>query len=506
MPRFKPVHQGLLMLPVDFDKQVQPGSFEYALCHLVDHKLDLEGLRSRIKNDDGGAPAYDPAVLLKIVLLSYSRGIISSRKMETACRDNVLFMAVSGDSQPHSTTLAAFVSQLGDEAAKLFAQVLWLCDAQGLIGREMFAIDGVKLLANASKARSGKRADFVRQLDKLEKQAKRMVEAHREADAQPDDEARRDARKLERIEQQAEQKRRWLQDHPKDKPGAKGRTVMSNLTDNDSAKMATDKGVIQGYTGVAAVDAKHQVIIDAQAFGTGSEQALLAPVVDATEPYRNATTVITADAGYHSKAGLEHLEQAGVPAFIADNGYRQRDPRYAGQEHHRAKEDPLHDKSTKTAKVTLFGQDDFILDRQAGTCTCPAGKSLYSNGSNCVINGLMAIKFRGTVRDCQACGLRDQCLRKPDKTKVRQVAFFSGKAPTDKPNLIERMKQRIDSALGKLMIAKRFATVEPVFANLRHNKGLKRFTLRGTTKVDGQWKLYALMHNIEKLAGNGYAV
>ncbi|RRR98807.1 transposase, partial [Aquabacterium soli] len=149
----------------------------------------------------------------------------SSRKMEAACRDNVLFMAVSGDSQPHSTTLAAFVSQLGDEAAKLFAQVLWLCDAQGLIGREMFAIDGVKLPANASKARSGKRADFVRQLDKLEKQAQRMVEAHRQADAQSDDQARRDARKLERIEQQAEQMRRWLQDHPKDKPGAKGRTV-----------------------------------------------------------------------------------------------------------------------------------------------------------------------------------------------------------------------------------------------------------------------------------------
>lgn len=61
--------------------------------------------------------------------------------------------------------------------------MLWLCDAQGLIGREMFAIDGVKLPANASKARSGKRADFVRQLDKLEKQAKCMVEAHREADA-----------------------------------------------------------------------------------------------------------------------------------------------------------------------------------------------------------------------------------------------------------------------------------------------------------------------------------
>lgn len=171
------------MLPVDFDKQVKPGRFEHALCHLVDHKLDLEGLRNRIKNDDGGAPAYDPAVLLKIVLLSYSRGIISSRKMEAACRDNVLFMAVSGDSQPHSTTLAAFVSQLGDEAAKLFAQVLWLCDAQGLIGREMFAIDGVKLSANASKRKSGTRADFVRRLSKLERlqQQAKMAKPHQAA-------------------------------------------------------------------------------------------------------------------------------------------------------------------------------------------------------------------------------------------------------------------------------------------------------------------------------------
>jgi transposase len=505
MARFKPVHRGLLMLPVDFDKQVQPGSFEHALCHLVDHKLDLQGLRGRIHNDDGGAPAYDPAVLLKIVLLAYSRGIISSRKMEAACRDNVLFMAVSGDSQPHSTTLAAFVSQLGDEAAKLFAQVLWLCDAQGLIGREMFAIDGVKLPANASKARSGTRADFQRQLGKLEQQAQRMVAAHRQADTRPDDQTKRDARKLERIEQQAEQMRRWLQDHPKDRQGAKGRTVLSNLTDNESAKMATDKGVIQGYTGVAAVDAKHQVIVDAQAFGTGSEQGLLAAVVDATAPYRDADTVITADAGYHSKAGLAHLDQAGIQAFIADNGYRQRDPRYAGQEHHRAKDDPLYDKTKKACKVKLFGPDDFHLDKDTGVCICPAGKRLYGNGSNCVINGLMAIKFQGAARDCMACELRQRCLRTPDKTRTRQVAFFTGKAPSDKPDLIERMKQRIDSALGKLMIAKRFATVEPVFANLRHNKGLRRFTLRGTTKVDGQWKLYALMHNIEKLSGSGYA-
>lgn len=79
MPRFKPVHRGLKLLPVDFDRQVQPGTFEFALCHLVDTTLDLIAFHARYANDEVGAPAFDPAVLLKIVLLAYSRGLVSSR-------------------------------------------------------------------------------------------------------------------------------------------------------------------------------------------------------------------------------------------------------------------------------------------------------------------------------------------------------------------------------------------------------------------------------------------
>ncbi len=67
----------------------------------------------------------------------------------------------------------------------------------------------------------------------------------------------------------------------------------------------------------------------------------------------------------------------------------------------------------------------------------------------------------------------------------------------------ERMKQAIDSERGRRLYGGRFATVEPVFANIRHNKGLNRFTLRGQRKVDTQWKLYCLVHNIEKLAHHG---
>ena len=97
-----------------------------------------------------------------------------------------------------------------------------------------------------------------------------------------------------------------------------------------------------------------------------------------------------------------------------------------------------------------------------------------------------------------------ECLRKPATTKTRQVSFFYGKTSGGKVSYIELMKRAIDSERGRRLYGGRFATVEPVFANLRHNKGLDRFTLRGQKKVDTQWKLFCLVHNIEKLAHHGY--
>ena len=507
MARYKPVHKGLKMLAVDFDRQVLPGSFEHALCHLVDHELDLAPFHARYQNDDNGAPAFDPAALLKIVLLAYSRGVISSRKMEAACCENMLFIAVSGDSQPHFTTLAAFVSNLGDTVAALFAQVLVVCDRQGLIGREMFAIDGVKLPSNASKAKSGTRKDYQRQLTKMQAAAKKIVDQHRQADTAPSDAAvaQREAKKLARLQREAQQLRDWLDKNKTDRTGAKGKVRLSNRTDNESAKMATSKGVIQGYTGVAAVDEKNQIIIEAQAHGTGSEQELLLPVVTATAPYRIPSTVIAADSGYHSSANVTALAQQQIDACLPDNGYRKRDARYADQGRHKSKPDPLWDKSpSQKKKASCFTPSEFKLADDHSHCVCPAGKRLYRNGANCTINGYVAMKFAGAQQDCVPCTRRKECLRTPDKTKNRQVSFFQGRRV---PNLhVEQMKAKVDSDVGRNTITRRFATVEPVFGNLRGNKRLDRFTLRGKTKVDGQWKLYCLMHNIEKLAHHGYAV
>lgn len=513
MANFKPVDMSPRFLAVVLEQQLQPGTFEHALHVLIESEFDLSVLHSRYINDDTGAPAYHPAVLLKIVLLAYSRGIISSRAIERACRENVLFMAISGDTQPAYTTIASFIRHLGDQIAAIFTEVILVCDRQGLIGRDMFAIDGVKLPSNASKARSGTHDELAHQAEGIERRVKQMIQAHRQQDRQSghrQEEAqhRAEQQRIHALQAEAQSIREFLRTHQRrtGHPSGKGPERKSNVTDNDSAKMATAKGVIQGYTGAAAVDATCQIIVAAQAHGSGSEQGLLMPMVERAAPFATAATLMTADAGYHSEANLKQLHDRGIQALIADGLMRRRDARFKDQARHKVKPDPLHDKKPAIKPETSgkFRPADFQYDAATQTCVCPAGKTLYSNGTNCTANGRSYRKFTGARRDCEPCELRQMCLRTPDKTPVRQVAIFHQAQASPLP-YTEAMKRRIDSREGRMLYGRRMATVEPVFGNLRYNKRLDRFTLRGQGKVDTQWKLYCMVHNIEKLAHHGYA-
>lgn len=115
-----------------------------------------------------------------------------------------------------------------------------------------------------------------------------------------------------------------------------------------------------------------------------------------------------------------------------------------------------------------------------------------------VVKGITFHRFKATVRECEPCELREQCLRKPQQTRVRQVSInLNRPKPIDAMAL---MRQAIDSPAGRSIYGRRIGTVEPVFANLRYNKRLSRFTLRGRCKVKTQWRLYCLVNNIETIA------
>lgn len=112
MKRYKgySYEQGTIVT-VLFKKQIVPGTFENTLHHLIDSELDLSTFDARYRNDKEGAPAYDPRILLKIIIFAYSRGIFTSREITQACNEQVMFMALSACICPHFTTIANFISQ-----------------------------------------------------------------------------------------------------------------------------------------------------------------------------------------------------------------------------------------------------------------------------------------------------------------------------------------------------------------------------------------------------------
>jgi len=235
MARYRPVDMSPRLLPVVLVEQLVPGTFADAVYRLVD-VLHLSAFDAHYCNDTTGAPAHSPMMLLKAVLLAYSQGIVSSRRIERVCRENVLFIAITGDSAPHFTTIADFVSRSRDAIAAVFAQVLAVLDKEGLIGREMFAIDGVKLPSNASKYRSGTRAEFMERAQKLEASAQQMLARHRSNDEVGAERIEEKvASRIRRMTRKAAKIRDWLAANPDDRIGASGNVCKSNLTDNDSA-------------------------------------------------------------------------------------------------------------------------------------------------------------------------------------------------------------------------------------------------------------------------------
>ena len=143
----------------------------------------------------------------------------------------------------------------------------------------------------------------------------------------------------------------------------------------------------------------------------------------------------------------------------------------------------MHDKSGAAKKaLPLFAPSDFTYDADVRTVVCPAGKSLYRKGASHVTNGYVGEHVRGAKRDGAPCTLRDQCLRTPTPTVVRNVAFFRGREDAETETHTMRMQQRLDAPEGREQYGQRFATVEPVFANVRYNKRLDRFSLRAGRK------------------------
>jgi len=250
-------------------------------------------------------------------------------------------------------------------------------------------------------------------------------------------------------------------------------------------------------------DEKHQVVVATECFGVGPDQSLLKPMIENIkanlgEDVFKKDTLLTADTGYSSEANMAYVFNEQIDAVIPDTQFRQRDPLIKDSES--VKKHKAHRQKTRkdTSKIKKgYSSDQFILHRESTTCICPNGHEMMYQGDQFEINHKRYMRFKSYLKHCRVCPLQKACMKKPIKEHGRQVSFLV--EGLENTNYLDLMKKKIDSEQGKRDYAKRMWTIEPVFANITSNKGMKKLTLRGKAKVSCQWMLCCIVHNLEKL-------
>jgi transposase len=500
MAKFKPLNENqLVMLPISLQNQLVPGTLEHTISELVDKHLDLSVFEERYNNDETGATAIHPKILLKVILLAYARGMISSRQIERACQENILFIALSYGYAPDHSTIASFISSMQSEIETLFCNILLVCEELGLLDGTHFSLDGVKLSANVSKEWSGTFEELKNKRTKLQEKLQRVMVEHAQADQQPKIELERQKKRERRFQLQVERLNQFLQEQ-KPKLGSEGKEIQSNVIDNESVKMPTSHGVLQGYNAQALVDSKHQVILAAEVFSSQDHENLKPMLAGAKknviaigkdETYFQGKQ-LTADSNYHSLKSLTICKEEQIDAYIPDLQFRKRDPRFAEQERF---QDGVHGRQRPAAKPGLFTAADFSFDPGKQVYVCPQGKQLTCHARNQTNRYRTYDVYHARVEDCAACSVKARCLSKTTTSR----RYLSIPAATQPLNLIDEMKAKIDTQQGKQIYARRLGIVEPVFANICVQKRMHRFTLRTKLKVNVQWGLFALVHNIGKI-------
>jgi len=411
------------------------------------------------------------------------------------------------DTEPDHDTIATFISTNSEAVKDLFSQVLLKCSELKLITGEMFAIDGCKLPSNASKEWSGKISDLKKKKGDLEKLLLRIIHQHKELDhsikakeiQEPfrktlGEDKERHERHVKRIKAKLQKINQFLSTS-EPKVGPSGQEVQSNITDNESARIKGPHGYIQGYNGIAIADSGNQVIVAAEAIGSGAESGCLPGMLDNLETNMRKVTkkkqpleksLVLGDTGYFSEENLQETKKRNIEVLIPDPQFRKRDPGF---------DDRKKYKDTNVKKY--FDVDDFTYNKKEDCYICPAGKVLpYKCEVEFKARGTSGKQYRSKKSVCSICELKGQCInRKEGKGEFRAIFIMHKRY---KENLSEKMRKKIDNPAYRELYSRRMQIIEPVFANMTYCKGMDKFTLRTKKKVNIQWQLYCIVHNLWK--------
>ena len=456
--------QGFL-LPPSLDEFV-PENHEARIINDVVETIDLWPLLA--KYEGGGAPAYHPAMMLKVIIYAYSQEIYSSRSIAQELKTDTAFMFLSGLQSPDFRTICLFRAEHADVLPNLFVEVVRLCASLGMVGLGHIAFDGTKLKANASVRQTRDRDGLEKEIEHIKEQMEEMIQASAKIDdledlMYPDGDGSEIAEELRKKEyrlKKLQEAREVLEREKLEKV---------NVTEPDSRLMKDSRGVIQpSHNGQIAVDDKEQIIVAADVSQNATDHAEFKPMVEQVERnLGNLPKEGSADAGYSSYDNLEYAEVKGLDLYMPDNFLEALDEKEEGEKR--------------------YHKSNFQYDEWRDVYICPEGKELKRWAEQKREGKPPLILYRG--ESCRECPVRERCTTGETRTVSRD-----GREP-----LLEAMRQKLRSEEGKQIYKKRGYTVEPVFGEMKWDGRKPSMSLRGLVKVRGEFSLMCLVHNVKKI-------
>lgn len=471
--------------------------------------MDLSRFYAYYENETRGAPPFDPAMMICLLLYAYCVGVYSSRKIALACERNLAFLAIVGEDRPDFRTVSDFRKIHLEAFADVFIGVLQLASATGMIKLGNISIDGTKIQGNASRHKAMSYGYMKKEEERLRAEIAALMQQAQEQDTTEDavlgcrrgDELPEELRRREdrlaviqaakqRLEEEAraaaeaERQRRQEAEAERQRLGQKTRCKASkpvqdlpddkaqvNFTDPELAIMRTNnKGWDCCGNAQASVDSGRQIILACDVTDAANDKQQAVPMAQATmtnlteagitrpcdEAGQEQKIPATLDNGYYSETAVKGLEEAGLDPYIA-----------TGRQKHHAPENQTG---------------------QVGASPTVAPKTAASTAT-WVASVLVAATLAAT--DAVEAAV-------PTPASAATVATAAS-ARVSATIAKEQMAAKMRTPAGRAIYARRKVIVEPVFGQIKGSRGFRQFLLRGLAKVRGEWRLVCLTHNVLKI-------
>lgn len=494
-------------LPPSLDELIAPDHLVRLVSHAID-RMDVTPIVATYKG--GGASAFHPKMLLKVVIYAYAQRIYSARQIAKALREQIPFMWLAGGNRPDFRTINNFRSRrLKRTIEAVFASVLEMLIEEGLVKLEHYFLDGTTIEANANKythvwAKSAAR------YKELWQQKIETILAEIEAVSEREN-AEYGDRDLEELGQESEitsekieALAKKLSDVVKEEPENKvlGRQVKRLKGEHlpKLAKYEEQERILAGRGSYSKSDpdatfmrlkgeppdrsrpkpaynvqmgTENQFIVGFSVHQNPGDSGLLVPHLEKLKAQLGRLPeAVVADAAYGSEENYAYLDEAGVAGYLKYNTFeKEQKRRYLGDQ---------------------FNTSTWPYDEEADTYTCPAGEALtyLKSEDRTTDNGYATTTRIYEARGCARCPLRERCCKGRGNRRL-----------SVRPALNERRKRARElllSAQGQQLLRRRGIEVESVFGQTKGNRGFRRFLLRGTDKVTVETGLMAIAHDLEK--------